>query len=207
MNIRKNLIILSSLSLLISGCTSVVLPQSKMKSPAVNEYGAYVYRIGTGDIISIFVWGNEDISGDYSVRPDGFISMALTDAVIAAGKTAVELEEVLEKKLSSFIKNPKLTVIIKTAAGNLIEQVKVIGDATTPASFAYSKDMTLLDLMIKMGGLSRFADGNSAILIRIDDGKLVEYPIRIEDLMEDADLSANVDLKPGDVVRIPEAWF
>jgi polysaccharide export outer membrane protein len=191
----------------MSGCAIERLPQSSLKSSAVNSDGEYLYRLGTGDIVSIFVWGNPDISSDYSVRPDGKISMALTDALTASGKTTQELERALEEALSDYLLNPKVSVIVKNASGSLLEQVKIIGKAAEPVAMPYRQGMTLLDLMIRVGGLSPYADGNNATLIRITNNKSVEYPIRIEDLMVDGDLTENIDLKPGDIVRIPEAWF
>lgn len=191
----------------ISGCAIERLPSSPLVAPAVDNSGNYMYRIGPGDVVSIFVWGNADVSGDYSVRPDGRISMALTDAVVAAGKTTVELESELSESLSKFLRNPKVTVTIRNASGNLVEQVKVIGKATQPVAMPFTHGMTLMDLMIRIGGLTRYADGNDATLIRVVNGERIEYPIRIKDLMIEADLEENVDLMPGDIIRIPEAWF
>jgi polysaccharide export outer membrane protein len=192
---------------LMAGCSSSSLPPSELKGAIVDDSGQYEYRVGIGDQLSIFVWGNPDISGDYSIRPDGKISMALTESLIAAGKTTAQLETALTKALSSYIKSPKVTVMISSASGNMIERVKLVGDAVKPASMAYRHGMTLLDLMIAVGGLSPYADGNDAELHRIRDGKVIVYELRIQDLLDDADLSANVDLMPGDVIRIPETWF
>jgi polysaccharide export outer membrane protein len=207
MKFCKKTILLSLLVLGISACSTTTLPPSKLASPAVDESGQYTYRIGSGDVLSVFVWGNPDITGDYSVRPDGKISMALTSSMVAAGKTVSEIEKQLTIELVDYIKNPKVTVMIKDAAGSMVERIKVIGEATRPASLAYRHGMTLLDLMIGIGGLSAYAKGNDAELYRVKDGKIIAYPLRIEDLMDDADMTANVDLRPGDVVRIPEAWF
>jgi polysaccharide export outer membrane protein len=207
MNFFRKTILLVFLVLGVSACSTTPLPPSDLVSPAVDESGKYTYRIGSGDVLSIFVWGNPDITGDYSVRPDGKISMALTNSLVAAGKTASEIEKQLTIELVDYIKNPKVTVMIKNAAGNMVERIKVIGDATRPASLAYRHGMTLLDLMISIGGLSPYAKGNDADLYRVEEGKLVGYPLRITDLMDDADMTANIDLMPGDVIRIPEAWF
>jgi polysaccharide export outer membrane protein len=189
-----------------SSCTTRILPQSELKSP-MNKDGVYVYRVGTGDIVSVFVWGHAEISGDYAVRPDGRISMALTEAIVAAGKTTEEIESQLTSSLAEFVKTPKVSVMIKQAVGNMTEQVKIIGEAASPMAMPYTHGMTLIDLIIRSGGLSPYANGNNATLIRVVDGEAVEYKIRLNDLMDDADLSANVDLLPGDIIRIPEAWF
>lgn len=207
MKLCKKLIVLGVVAMGVTACATPTLPPSKLAYPAIDASGEYVYRIGSGDILSIFVWGNPDITGDYSVRPDGKISMALTESFVAAGKTVKEIEEQLTIELVDYIKNPKVTVMVKNAAGNMLERVKVIGEAARPASLPFRHGLTLLDLMIGIGGLSPYAKGNDAELSRVVDGEIVVYPLSIEDLMEDADMSANVDLKPGDVIRIPEAWF
>ena len=191
----------------LTGCASPSLPSSTLVPPAIDDSGQYVYRIGTGDTLSVFVWGNPDLTGDYQVRPDGKISTALTDSVQAVGTTSSELEVALAEELAKFIKNPKITVMVKSASGYMGERVKVLGEGTQPSSFAYRKGLTVLDLMIAVGGLNVYADGNDAKLFRMVNGKMESYPLRLEDLMEDADLTANVDLMPGDVIRIPEAWF
>lgn len=196
-----------SAAVLLSGCASNVLPPSDVNDMTSVENGEYQYKIGTDDVLSVFVWHNPDISGDYSVTPDGKISMALTKPILAAGKTTEQLSSDLSKELSEYIKNPKVTVMIRSAVGSVSARVRIVGDAVKPLSVPYHHGMTLLDLMIQVGGMSKYADGNDATLIRIEDGKPKEYEIRIEDLIIDADLEANVDLKPGDVIRIPEAWF
>jgi polysaccharide export outer membrane protein len=199
--------ILATSILSLGGCATNTLPSSVAKAPVVDQDGEYVYRVGTGDILSIFVWDNPDISGEYSVRPDGRIGMALTSPIVAAGKTTDQIESDIFDALSEFINSPQVTVIVRQASGSMTEQVKLVGDATTPASLPYQKGMTLLDLMIAVGGLSPYADGNDATLIRVEGEKNISYKVRIQDLMDDADMSANVDLMPGDVVRISEAWF
>ncbi len=202
----KTIAICSILSGLVA-CASPTLPSTQMNGVMVGEDGEYLYRIGTNDIISVFVWGNPDISRDYAVRPDGKISMALTGALEVAGLSSKQVEEKLADSLTQYLKNPKVTVMLQSAAGNVTERIKIVGDAVTPSSQPYRYGMTLMDLMIQAGGLSTYADGNDAVLIRIVDGELIEYELRVADLMKDADMSANIDLLPGDVIRIPEAWF
>jgi polysaccharide export outer membrane protein len=196
-----------SAAVLLSGCASNVLPPSDVNNMTSVENGEYQYKIGTDDVLSVFVWHNPDISGDYAVTPDGKISMALTKPILAAGKTTEQLSNDLAKELSEYIKNPKVTVMIRSAVGSVSAKVRIVGDAVTPLSVPFHHGMTLLDLMIQIGGMSKYADGNDATLIRIEGGKPKEYEIRIEDLILEADLEANVDLKPGDVIKIPEAWF
>ncbi|MEG3765063.1 XrtA/PEP-CTERM system exopolysaccharide export protein [Alteromonas sp. 14N.309.X.WAT.G.H12] len=196
-----------AVAMIVGGCANNTLPPAMMQGAIVDSNGNYIYRIGVGDVISVFVWDNPDVSGDYTVRPDGKISMALTEAIPASGLTTEMLAEHMTEILKDYINNPKVTVIVKQASGSMSEQVKLIGDAVTPRALPFKQGMTLLDLMIQVGGLSPYADGNNATLIRIQDGDKKLYRVRIEDLMDDADLDANVDLMPGDVVKISEAWF
>ena len=165
------------------------------------------YIIGPGDTVDIFVWGNEELSSSVPVRPDGKITTPLVEDVPASGKTPAELARLMEKRLKRYIKNPIVTVIVTTFVGRYNEQVRVVGAAETPQAIPYNENMTLLDLMIAVGGLSEFASGNSATIARKVDGELKQYSVRIDDLLKGGDLSANVDIYPGDIVIIPEAWF
>lgn len=190
------------------GCSSANhLPPSSVPTLAKDADGSYQYRVGTGDLLSVFVWRNPDVSGDYVVRPDGKISLALSSPVVASGKTTDEIAKDVATKLSEFIKEPQVTVIVKNATGNSTEQIRLIGEAVNPVAVPYRYGMTVLDLMIQTGGLSTYAAGNKAELTRQVNGESVVYKLRLEDLMKNADMSANVDLQPGDVVRIPESWF
>jgi len=195
------------LCLAITACSSNKLPSSQLVEPLKTEEGKYIYRIGASDVVSVLVWNNQDVSGDFPVSPDGKISMSLTGTISVVGKSTEDVEKIITAAMSDYIKSPKVTVQIKNASGNTLERVKIIGDAVTPAAFPYKDGMTLLDIMIAVGGLSPYADGNDAELLRFENGKLTTYPLKIEDLMEDANLEENVDLLPGDVIRIPEAWF
>lgn len=207
-SLKKAILITIFSSAALVGCSGTgELPPSKAMTIATDTDGSYQYRIGTGDLLSIFVWRNPDVSGDYAVRPDGKISMALSTPIIASGKTTDELAKDIADKLTEYIKDPQVTVSIKQATGNSAEQVRVIGEAVQPTALPYRHGMTLLDLMIQMGGLTRYADGNGAKLTRRENGKEVTYELRLNDLMEEADMTANIDLMPGDVIRIPESWF
>lgn len=208
MNNYKNICVLITMASLMLGCSSVEeLPSSSIPTLSKDAEGAYQYRIGTGDLLSIFVWRNEDVSGEYAVRPDGKISMALSTPIIASGKTTDELAKDIADKLAEFIKDPQVTVIVKNATGNSSEQIRLIGEAVNPVALPFRHGMTVLDLMIQTGGLTTYADGNDAELIRVVNGKSTTFKLRLEDLMKKADMSANVDLQPGDVIRIPESWF
>jgi|TARA_Y100000310_G_scaffold102875_1_gene101028 polysaccharide export outer membrane protein len=191
----------------ITGCATSELPPSKLQGVSIDEDGNYLYRLGVGDEVNVFVWANSEVTGDYLIGPDGRINVALLSPIPAAGLTTKELQDKLAASLSLYIKEPRVSVMLKRASGNINEQVKVIGQAIKPAALPYRHGMTVLDLMISVGGLSRYAAGNDAKLIRVVDGSPKQYNLRLEDLLEDGDMNANVDLLPGDVIRIPEAWF
>lgn len=166
-----------------------------------------MYLIGPGDQVDVFVWGNPDLSATVPVRPDGMITTPLVEDVPASGKTPTELARVMEKRLAKYIRNPVVTVIVTGFVGLYSEQIRVVGEAAKPQSLPFKKDMTLLDVMIAVGGLTDYAAGNSATLIRTVDGKRKQYRVRLDDLLKDGDITANVNMMPGDIVIIPEAWF
>ena len=167
-----------------------------------------LYLIGPGDRLQVFVWGNADLSTEVSVRPDGRISTPLVEDVIASGKTPVQLAREMEKQLAQFIKNPVVTVIVQEFVGDLSQQIRIVGEAAQPQSIPYRENLTLLDVMIAVGGLTEFASGNKASIVRtINKSKKQQIRVRLEDLVKYGDISANVDMKPGDILIIPEAWF
>lgn len=165
------------------------------------------YIIGPGDSVNVFVWGNPDLSATVPVRPDGKITTPLVEDVQASGKTPTELAREMENRLGTYIKSPVVTVIVTSFVGRFSEQVRVVGQAAQPQSLPYRENLSLLDVMISVGGLTEFASGNNASLVRTEDGKQRQYRLRIDDLLNDGDISANVALRPGDIVIIPEAWF
>ncbi|MEC8374154.1 MAG: XrtA/PEP-CTERM system exopolysaccharide export protein [Pseudomonadota bacterium] len=199
---------LSPIVLLSAGCSTLPdLPEANTHQSATTDVESYQYLVGPGDRLTIFVWRNPEISGEFIVRPDGKITTSLVEDIQASGKTPSELAREIEEKLSVYITNPRVTVSVNNFAGPLSEQVRVIGEAMNPLAVNYSQNMTLLDLMIAVGGLTEFADGNGAKLIRVVNGKKVTYRLFIDDLIRDGDISQNVDILPGDVVIIPEAWL
>lgn len=165
------------------------------------------YRIAPGDSVQIFVWRNPEVSTTVPVRPDGLLSAPLLEEIPAAGKTPAELARDLEAELSTYLRDPLVTVIVNGFAGTYSEQIRVLGEASQPKSLLYRDSMTLLDVMIQTGGLTNFADGNGATLVRVVDGSQQQFSLRLDDLIRDGDISANVDVKPGDIIIIPEAWF
>ncbi|MCS6944236.1 MAG: polysaccharide export protein [Sutterellaceae bacterium] len=166
----------------------------------------YRYLIGPLDTLNIIVWRNPELSITVPVRPDGRISTPLVEDLMALGRSPSELARDIEKALSKFIRDPVVTVLVTGFQGPYSEQIRIIGEAVRPQAIAYRQNMTLLDVMIQVGGLTDFADGNSALLVRgAEQGR--QYRIRLHDLIKRGDISANVDVKPGDVIIIPQSWF
>ena len=189
---------------LSTGCTS---NKQLTLDSATYDGAAPMYIIGPGDNVNIFVWGNGELSSSVPVRPDGRITTPLVEDVVASGKTASQLARDMEKELARYIKNPVVTVIVTGFTGRYSEQIRVIGEAAKAQSLPYKEHLTLLDVMITVGGLTELAAGNKASIARVVDGKQQQYNVRLEDLIQDGDITANVDMLPGDVLIIPEAWF
>ncbi len=164
------------------------------------------YVISPGDQLNVFVWKNPELSGNVPVRPDGRISIPLVQDVQAAGKTSKQLATDIKAALLRYVKDPIVTVIVQTAGGGN-DRIMVIGAVAQPHAIAYRAGLTVLDVMVEVGGLKEFAAGNRAKLIRRTDTGTNEMPLRLGDLLVDGDQSANVTLQPGDVIRIPERWF
>jgi polysaccharide export outer membrane protein len=198
--IRKTVILISLF--LLAACSGVgQLPS------ATYDVNAPKYVIGPGDTVNIFVWGNTELSSSVPVRPDGMITTPLVEDVQASGKTSTELAREMERHLSRYIKNPIVTVYVTKFVGRFQEQIRVIGEAVEPQSIPFKENMTVLDVMIAVGGLTEFAAGNSTTLVRTAGGKQRKYRLRLDDLIKDGDIAANVDILPGDILIIPEAWF
>ena len=186
------------------------------KAPDVFS-GAPEYLIGPGDTLQVFVWRSAELSVTVPVRPDGRFSMPLLQDVQAAGKSPSQISEEIKHGLSDFMHDPMVTVIVQTVQGLGAGKVSVIGEiggagsetrlGTAPRSVPYRAGLTLLDVMIEVGGLTQFANGNDSRLVRVVNGKPKEFRIRVADLMKDGDTTANVELAPGDVIRVPDRWF
>lgn len=198
------LVLASGALALVAGCGS--------SGPSVHELpwqspADYDYLIGPGDQLDIFVWRNPELTQSVPVRPDGKISVPLVEDLPAADKTATQLAREIEHALSKFVRDPLVTVIVSNFQGVYQTQVRVVGQAAQPKALPYRDNMTLLDVMIAVGGLTEFAAGNRSKLVRTVDGQTVQATVRLEDLIRDGDISANVPVAPGDVIIIPEAWF
>lgn len=196
-----------ALCILLSACSSNILPPATVQNSLTTTVDNYQYLIGPQDTVAIFVWRNPELSGSFIVRPDGKITTSLVEDVLVSGKTPTQVARDMEAILSKYIRDPVVTVSVNNFVGPYSEQVRVIGAATNPRSVSYNQYMTLLDLMIEVGGLTEFADGNAARLVRVKDGRQTTYKLRLDDLIREGEIEANVDILPGDVVIIPEAWF
>jgi polysaccharide export outer membrane protein len=165
------------------------------------------YVIGPGDNVNILVWRNPEVSMTVPVRPDGKITTPLVEDLPASGKSATQLARDIEQALAKFIQQPVVTVIVTNFVGTYDEQIRVIGQAAKPQALAYRKGMSLMDVLIAVGGVTEFASGNRAQLIRNVDGKQEKLAVRLDDLLKSGDLSANLSMRPGDVLVIPESFF
>lgn len=199
------LAVLASAVTLLSAC-STLTPSDLPPAPATAASSDYTYIIGAGDNLNIVVWRNPDLSMSVPVRPDGKMSAPLVEELQAQGKTPVELARDVEKRLSTYVRDPIVTVLVSGFVGPYSEQIRVVGEAARPQFLPFKQKMTLLDLMIAVGGLTDFADGNKAIIQRTSEGNK-QYSVRLKDLLKRGDLSANVEMRPGDILIIPQSLF
>ena len=204
-NLVGPLISIASVVGLLSGCAQMAMRPDASSATAANETG-FEYRIGAGDRLSVFVWRNPDLSVQaIPVRPDGKISSPLVEDMQAAGRTPAALAQEIEKVLSNYVKEPVVTVTVTDFMGASSDQVRVTGEVRTPKSFPYRQDMTLLDVLIDVGGFTDFASGNRSTLVRSVGGKQQAFRVRLDDLLKDGDITANMALQPGDVIIVPES--
>lgn len=207
----KTLLTLGVSAMALSGCMSAGGQQLPPASFVSSDQGpGEQYIIGPLDKLTIFVWRNPELgAAEIQVRPDGRITTPLIQDMVAVGKTPAMLADDIATTLSQYITEPRVSVIVNEFAGTYAQRIRVIGATEEPASIPYRANMTLLDAMIAVGGLSEFASGNRARLIRHDreTGQQREYGLRISSLLRRGDTSANVELRPGDVIIIPESMF
>jgi len=199
---KYSAIMLAACVVALSGCAT-----RGGQQPIETQVTDAQYLIGPGDAVNIIVWRNPEVSMSVPVRPDGKITTPLVEDLPAAGKTSTELARDIEKALAKYIQQPVVTVVVTSFVGNYDEQIRVIGQATKPQALPYRRNMSLMDVMIAVGGTTEFAAGNRASLIRTVDGKQQKYNVRLDDLIKDGDISANVPMRPGDVLVIPESFF
>ena len=192
-----------TLVVFLGACAPTYPPPSEPERTAPRPY-----LIGPGDTIRVDVWRSPELSVTIPVRPDGKISTPLVNDMQASGKTTGQLARDIENALAKYVQRPVVTVIVTKFVGLYSEQVRVVGEATKPQALPYSENMTLLDVMIAVGGITDFADGNKAsIRRRMSDGKTQQFGVRLKDLVKEGDLSANVPMQPGDILIIPQSFF
>jgi polysaccharide biosynthesis/export protein len=198
----------------MAGCSSTpTYPPAPVQAPppvpVQTRISGWNYLLGPGDSVNVFVWRNPEVSGSFPIRPDGKMTMNLIEDMQAAGKTPTQLARDIEKALSKYIQEPIATVIVSGGIGPYNQQVRVLGQATSPKALGYREGMSLVDVMIDVGGLTDFADGNKAYISRItkEDGERVQLGVRLEDLLRNGDSTANAEIRPGDVLVIPESFF
>lgn len=190
-------------AILSAGCGAIgSYPAAPANVPAMEHR----YKIGPLDILNITVWRNPELSTTVTVRPDGRISIPLVDDVVAAGRNPSELAREVEKGLSKLLRDPTVTIMVSGFTGTFGEQIRIVGEAARPQAVPFRQNMTILDVMIQAGGLTDFADGNAAVLVRGAEGGK-QYSVRLKDLLKRGDISANVAVLPGDVIIVPQSWF
>jgi polysaccharide export outer membrane protein len=175
-------------------------------APALAATQEYNYIVGPLDNLNIIVWRNPELSMSVPVRPDGKFSTPLIDELVAQGKNSVQIARDIEKNLEKYVRDPVVTVIVTGFVGPFDQQIRVVGEAAKPQALPFRQYMTLLDVMIAVGGLTDFADGNAATILRTDEGGK-QYSVRLRDLIRRGDVSANVQMRPGDILIIPQSFF
>ena len=194
---------ISTLAFLVGCATGPSFPPAPSDASSNIDY---TYVIGAGDSLSIVVWRNPELSMSVPVRPDGKIAAPLVDELMAQGKTSIDLARDVEKVLSKYVRDPVVTVLVTGFVGPYSEQIRVVGEAARPQALPYKQKMSILDVMIAVGGLTDFAAGNSATILRTSEGGK-QYTVRLRDLIKRGDMSANVDMRPGDILIIPQSFF
>lgn len=202
----RNVAMVAALAGMAGGCGSALGPDAPLRA---GEEGAAPaeYLVGPGDMVQVFVWRSPDLSTTVRVRPDGRISVPLIEDLPVGGKPPTEIAREVETRLAAYVREPKVTVIVQDFVGPFDRQVRVVGAAAKPQGIPYRKDMTVLDVLIAAGGLTTFADGNNAVIVRKTKEGSTQFRVRLADLIKDADMSANAQVAPGDVLLIPQRWF
>jgi polysaccharide export outer membrane protein len=199
----RPLALAAGLALTLAACSGTpVLPPTDTGVDNTTEY-----LIGAGDEVNIFVWRNPELSMVLPVRPDGKISVPLVEDVPAVGKTPTQLARDLEDRLKKFVRDPIVTVMMRSFVGDYMQQVRVIGEAQVPRAVPFRAHMTLLDVAITVGGLTKYAAGNRSVLIRTVDGTQNTYPVKLDSLIKYGDVRYNFPMQPGDTLIIPQSIF
>jgi polysaccharide biosynthesis/export protein len=194
---------IASATLLLISCASTTPYPA---APPLVDTQDHRYKIGPLDSLNVLVWRNPELSALVTVRPDGRISSPLVEDLVAAGRSPADLARDIEKALGKFIRDPIVTVMLGGFQGTYAEQIRIVGEAAKPQAVPYRQDMAILDVMIQAGGLTDFADGNAAVLVRGAEGGK-QYSVRLKDLLKRGDISANVPVRPGDIIIVPQSLF
>jgi len=213
MNLLKHLLFVVALVLAAGGQAADDAPPANTSAPAnapapsaIGEDAASRYIIGPGDALQVFVWRNPELTTTVPVRPDGKISTPLVEDMVAVGKTPSQLARDVEKVLSEYVRSPQVNIIV-TQPASTFSQVKVIGQVARPQSLPFHEGMTVLDAVLAVGGLNPFASGNRAKVIRQENGKPQEIRIKLDDLVNKGEMATNIQLRPGDVLVVPQSLF
>ena len=196
--------ITAAVALIVTGCGGA---PSLPPAPPASSLPSAEYRIGPGDTLNIFVWRNPELSTTVAVRPDGRLSIPLVEDLVAVGKTPTELSREIEKRLSKYVTDPIVTVMPQSFIGPFTQQVRIIGEAAAPKALPYRANMTVLDAMIEVGGLTKYAAGDRATLVRTINNTQATYSVHLKSLINDGDIGSNVVLEPGDILIIPQSYF
>lgn len=197
-------VLCGAFALMLGGCA--INAAKYPPAPAAAAGPDYSYVVGGGDSLNIIVWRNPELSMSVPVRPDGKISAPLIDEMVVQGKNSTEIAREIEKQLGKYVRDPVVTVIVTGFVGPYSEQIRVVGEAAKPQFLPFKQKMTVLDVMIAVGGLTDFASGNDATILRSSDGNK-QYTVRLKDLLKRGDVSANVEMRPGDILIIPQSFF
>ncbi len=195
-------VLLCSLGWLLAGCANISGLPPAPQTAATEDYS---YIVGSGDSLNITVWRNPELNMTVTVRPDGKISTPLINDLVVQGKTPAQVQVDIQKGLAKYVIDPNVSVVVTGFVGPYNQQIRVIGEAARPQFLPYKQQMTLLDVMIAVGGLTDFAAGNDATILRTSEH--TQYAVRLKDLIKRGDISANVEMKPGDVLIIPQSFF
>lgn len=196
----------AALVAMVVGAAGCATQDAHPPAPTMASSASYNYLVGPGDTLNINVWRNPELSSTVPVRPDGKVSTPLVDELVAQGKTSSDIARDVEKALGKFVRDPVVTVIVTNFVGPYSEQIRVVGEAAKPQFLPYKQKMTVMDVMIAVGGLTEFADGNKATIVRAAESNK-RYGVRLQDLVKRGDISANVEMLPGDILIIPQGWF
>ena len=196
-------LVLVAVAALAAGCSTA---GNHPPAPTVVDLPDHRYKVGPLDVLNVVVWRNPDLSSTITVRPDGRITTPLVEDLLAADRTPAELAREIEKSLAKYIRDPTVSVLVSGFQGTFSEQIRIVGEAAKPQAVPFRQNMTVLDVMIQVGGLTDFADGNAAVLVRGSEGGK-QYQVRLRDLVKRGDVSANAAVKPGDIIIIPQSWF